>query len=299
MPRMDLVIMAFEAPKEVHLRPAVPGDRDVCARIGYEAFKSVAERHNFPPAWTRESPAAYLGYLIGHPDIFGVVAELRGRVVGFNFLWKFDPVRGIGPICVDPLFQGKGLGRQLMMAALNEAGRSSGVRLVQEAYNTGSLSLYASLGFEVKEFLVQVQGRPRSPMPTEVEIRPYTTADAETCAALCGRIYGFERRELRDAPDRFVPMVVTRKGGVTAYASRRSLGLGAHGVAETDDDLRALLLGLGRISSEPVSFLVPVRRATFFQWCLSEGFRVIRPLTLMAMGDYRDPGECYFPSIIY
>lgn len=299
MPEHALATMGSEAAEPAELRAATHSDRDACARILYEAFKTIAERHGFPPVWAPEKTSAYMDYLIGHPDIFGVVAVQNGRVVGFSFLWRFNPIRGIGPICVDPAFQGRALGRQLMTACLDEAQGSTGVRLVQEAFNTASLSLYASLGFAVKEFLVQVQGKPRSPMPPGVEARPYTTADAEACAALCERIYGFERRELRDSLDRFVPMVVTRGGRLTAYASRRSLGLGAHAVAETDGDLQSLLLSLGSIASDPLSFLVPVRRATFFQWCLGQGFRVVKPMTLMAMGQYTEPKGSSFPSIIY
>jgi hypothetical protein len=77
-------------------------------------------------------------------------------------------------------------------------------------------------------------------------MRPYTAADSDACAALCRRIYGFERPELREAVERFVPMVVTRQRRVTGYASGRWLGLGAHGVAETDADLHALPVRTGR-----------------------------------------------------
>jgi ribosomal protein S18 acetylase RimI-like enzyme len=47
-----------------------------------------------------------------------------------------------------------------MDAALERAGNAPGVRLVQEAYNVHALGLYASLGFEVKEPLARVIGRP-------------------------------------------------------------------------------------------------------------------------------------------
>ena len=32
---------------------------------------------------------------------------------------------------------------------------------------------------------------------------------------------------------------------------------------------------------------------------LSEGFRSVLPMTLMAMGEYQDPDGCYMPSILY
>jgi hypothetical protein len=39
-----------------------------------------------------------------------VVAEIDGRVVGSNFLDERGPVRGVGPITVDPAAQGRGSG---------------------------------------------------------------------------------------------------------------------------------------------------------------------------------------------
>jgi ribosomal protein S18 acetylase RimI-like enzyme len=55
-------------------------------------------------------------------------------------------------LATDPAFQGRGLGRALMMMsmnALNKAGRSQ-VVLVVTAANLRAVKLYESLGFEVK-----------------------------------------------------------------------------------------------------------------------------------------------------
>jgi hypothetical protein len=65
------------------------------------------------------------------------------------------------------------------------------------------------------------------------------------------------------------------------------------------EEMKALLLGAAAMHSEPLSFLVPVRQAKLFRWCLSEDFRAVIPMTLMAMGKYQDPDDCYFPSILY
>ncbi|MBI4242078.1 MAG: hypothetical protein HY613_10205 [Candidatus Rokubacteria bacterium] len=63
--------------------------------------------------------------------------------------------------------------------------------------------------------------------------------------------------------------------------------------------MKALLLGIGALIQEPLFFLLPTRQASFFQWYLREGFRVEKPLTLMAMGQYQEPKGYYFPSGIY
>ena len=72
-----------------------------------------------------------------------------------------------------------------------------------------------------------------------------------------------------------------------------------HGVAETEQDMEALILGAASMSSEPVSFLLPSRQASCFRWCLAEGLRVIKPMTLMTMGKYQEPSGSHFPSVLY
>jgi hypothetical protein len=74
----------------------------------------------------------------------------------------------------------------------------------------------------------------------------------------------------------------------------------AHGVAESEEDMQGLLLGVAAARPEPVWFLLPTRQAGFFRWCLSEKLRVIKPMTLMAMGEYTEPVRgCWFPSVFY
>lgn len=46
-------------------------------------------------------------------------------------------------------------------------------------------------------------------------------------------------------------------------------------------------------------FLVPTRNARLLRWCLEQGLRIERPLTLMAMGRYQAPRGAYLPSIGY
>jgi hypothetical protein len=62
---------------------------------------------------------------------------------------------------------------------------------------------------------------------------------------------------------------------------------------------QALLLGAAQMVKLPISFLMPIRRAALFRWCLMQGFRAIRPMTLMTIGEYREPQGSYFPSVQY
>jgi len=285
----------------ITIRPAVAADIEVCARIIYEAFKGITDRHGFPPDFpTVEAATELASAFINHPSIFGAVAESDGRIVGSNFLDERDPIRGVGPITVDPRVQQRGIGRQLMQAVLERGQGSVGIRLLQHSFNVLSVSLYASLGFDPKEPILLMQGKPKSTPPAGFEVRRLTKQDLDSCAALCAKTHGFDRaNELRDALEFFTPFVALRKGRVTAYASTATFWPLNHGVAETEEDMKALLLGAGAVTKEPLSFLLPVRQASFFRWCLSEGLRVVKPLTLMAMGEYQEPKGCYFPSVLY
>jgi hypothetical protein len=71
-----------------------------------------------------------------------------------------------------------------------------------------------------------------------------------------------------------------------------------HAVAENEGDLHALLLGAGN-QCEQLSFLLPTRQTALFRWCLKQGMKVVKPMTLMSMGDYREPSGCYLPSVGY
>ena len=286
----------------ITIRPVAESDSKVCGRIIYEAFKGIADRHRFPPDFPSVEFATQLAgsFFISHPSIFGVVAERDGEVVGSNFLDERNSIRGLGPITVDPSVQERGIGRRLMEAALKRAEGAAGVRLMQDSFNVLSVSLYASLGFELKEPILLLQGKPKSKPPAGFEVRPLTNEDLDSCTALCNRTHGFDRTdELKDAMKFFSPFVALRGGCVTAYASAATFWPLNHGVAESEEDMKALLLGAGAASEEPLSFLLPVRQASFFRWCLREGLRVVKPMTLMAMGEYKEPAGCYFVSVLY
>lgn len=285
----------------VTIRPATAPDVGPCARIIHEAFTGIAEQHRFPPDFpTLDTATQLAGMFIGHPAIYGVVAESDGAIVGSNFLDERDPIRGLGPITVDPRTQARGIGRRLMQAVLERGRDAAGVRLLQDAFNTQSIALYGSLGFDVREPILLLSGRPTTTPPSGVEVRPLRSEDLDECGALCTKVHGFERtRELEDASKLFAPVVLVRGGRIRAYASTVTFWPLNHGVAETEDDMRALLLGAATMTAEPLAFLLPVRQADLFRWCLSQGLRVVKPMTLMTRGQYRDPAGSYFVSVLY
>jgi len=287
---------------DIAIRPATDKDADACGRICYEGFRTVNERYGFPPTFPSVEVATQrVDGFIRHPSVFGVVAEAGGgQIVGFNFLSERDPIRAVGPIVIDPAAQGHGIGRQLMEAVLERARGSRGVRLLQDSFNVQSLSLYAALGFDTQEVLVVLSGAPPSAPPSSWEIRSLTASDMMGCEALHQSVHGYPRtNELRDALATGAPIVALQGGRVRAYMAAPTIWLSNHGVAEAEEDMQALLLGAVRMVKQPISLLMPIRRAALFRWCLTQGFRAIRPMTLMTIGEYREPQGSYFPSVLY
>src|SRR5579862_1105225 len=171
----------------ITLRAAKPQDAEACGRICYEAFKSIATHHNFPPDFpSSEIAAGLLTAMLGTAKIYGVVAEENGRIVGSNFVDERTPIAGIGPITVDPAAQNAAVGRRLMAHLLERAARLhfAGVRLVQAAYHNRSMCLYTKLGFDAREPLSTMQGPAIAARIPGCTVRPATAADVAACNAL-------------------------------------------------------------------------------------------------------------------
>lgn len=283
----------------VQIRPMRVEDVETCGRICYEAFRDISERHGFRPDFPNAQAGIDLMRMLAESShSFSIVAERDGEVIGSNHLVEYDAIRAVGPITVDPAAQAKGAGRMLMEAVIERGKDAAGIRLVQDAFNTASLSLYASLGFDVKEPLALIEGELKDDLPPGVTVRAIEEQDYEACAKLCRKTHGFDRlNELKNMPPFLTSFVVIRSGRLTAYASAPHFWPLNHAVAETEEDMQSLLLGAGNLS--PISFLLPTRQTSLFRWCLKQGMRVIKPLTLMAMGEYHEPRGCYLPSVGY
>jgi predicted N-acetyltransferase YhbS len=281
------------------LRSGNPADALACGQICYEAFKTISERHGFPPDFpTAEIPQGLMSMLLARPDIYAVVAEIDGEIVGSNFLCEETTVAGIGPISVAPNIQNASIGKQLMTAVLERAQQQQfmGVRLVQSAFHNRSLSLYTKLGFDVQEPLANIQGQPLGLDIPGYPVRQATIEDLAACNHLCGQVHGFDRdRELAGAIQQGTATVVERDARITGYAT--SIGFFGHAVSETNEDLQALI-GAAPSFDLP-GFLLPTRNSQLFRWCLQQGLRVVQPMTLMSIGFYNRPAGAFLPSIMF
>lgn len=280
-------------------RHATPDDAVACGRIFYDAFVNVNRMHGFPPELpSLEASIELVGMLFSHPSFYCVVMEENGRVVGSNCLDERSRVAGLGPISVDPSAQNRGIGRALMIALLDRVRERdfAGVRLLQAAFHGRSLSLYAKLGFEVRESIAVMSGKTAVRAIEGYSVRPATDGDEQACSSVCEAVHGFARSgELRDGIAQRIARVVERQGRLTGYAC--GFGYFGHAVGETTDDLKALIASADEISGPGI--LVPLRDGTLFRWCLENGLRVFQPMTLMTIGMYNEPSGAYLPSILY
>ena len=281
------------------IRRATREDAAVCGEICYRAFGTLADQHNFPHEFpSLEITVAMLTGMISNPGFYGIVAEVNGRIAGSNFLDERAPIAGIGPISVDPEVQNSGAGRAMMQHMLDRvvANRLPGVRLVQTAYHNRSLSLYAKLGFEIREPLSVMIGTPIKESVPGYQVRAATDADLDACNRLCISVHGHDRDgELRGAIQGGTATVVEHLGRITGYAT--GIGYAGHVVGESNEELKALIsaapefLGCGP--------LIPSRNGELLRWCYSKGLRLMQQMTLMSVGLYNEPRFPFIPSILY
>jgi hypothetical protein len=82
---------------ELKLRRGTPAASAECGRICFEAFKSIADRHNFPQSFpSPDASSRVMSFLLAHPDFYSTVAELDGRIIGSNFLDERVRSPGLG-----------------------------------------------------------------------------------------------------------------------------------------------------------------------------------------------------------
>src|SRR5580704_10010193 len=210
--------MSTAAPSRaaVTIRRAKPEDAAVCGQICFDAFHKINTHHNFPPDVPEpESGVGLMTRLFSHPGFYCVVAEADGRIAGSNCLDERDAIAGVGPITIDPKVQNRGIGRKLMDAVLDRARERNfaGVRLVQAAFHNRSLSLYTTLGFDVREPLAVMQGPAIKKTYLGYTVRAAQTSDLEACNRVAFDVHGHHRGgELADAIQQGTAMIVERGG---------------------------------------------------------------------------------------
>jgi predicted N-acetyltransferase YhbS len=287
-------------------RPGRIDDVNEVGRIIFDAFTSLANKHHFLSDFpTPNAGIDGASYFLSNPGFYSVVVEYNGKTIGSNFLdERSNMVAGVGPITLDPNYQNKGVGRQLMKNVMERAVNKNfpAIRLLQASYNSQSLSLYVSLGFEIKEPISNIQGKPIQKVIPGRDVRKATESDLKTCNAICKEIHGHDRNgELRESIRQGTAQVVLCEDKITGYTT--GLTFFNHSVGFTNDDVMALIASsLSYTTNDSYGgpgILIPSRNTQLLRWCLDNGLKLVQQLTLMTIGLYNEPAGSYIPSVLY
>ena len=288
------------------LRPGNIDDADKVGTIIFNAFSTIAQRHGFHSDFPSIDIAKDTTMsLLSNPNFYSAIAEEDSKVIGINFLdERSNKVAGIGPLAVDPKSQNKGVGRQLMINTMQRAGdkKFAGMRLLQASYHNRSLALYASLGFETREPISTMQGKPIQTVTIlGRNVRTATIEDIDYCNDICKQIHGHDRNgEIIDSIKQGSAKVAIHSGKITGYTC--GLDFFNHSVGLTNDDIKALIASVATADDGHYGgsgILIPTRNTQLFHWCLNNGLKLVQQLLLMTVGMYNEPAGSYMPSTLY
>jgi GNAT superfamily N-acetyltransferase len=117
-------------------------------KILYEAFNLGASKHGYVPRMSSiQEGTSWAWAMLCHGPSEILLAEVENRIVGICCLNPRGDHGGMGPLAIDPHFQGKGIARELMHAVIRRAESLQSIRALQEAFNPASFSLLYSLDF--------------------------------------------------------------------------------------------------------------------------------------------------------
>jgi ribosomal protein S18 acetylase RimI-like enzyme len=160
----------------VTIRPASTADVRTMGRLGAVLVRT---HHDFDAArfiaatpQTEHGYGSYLGSQLGNPDIVVLVAEDGGEVLGYTFAgvegYDYMSLRGpagvLYDIVVDPAHRGRGVGRALLDATLEELKTRGAPRVVLSTAerNEPAQRLFARAGFRrtMIEMTRELDGHP-------------------------------------------------------------------------------------------------------------------------------------------
>ncbi len=155
--REDIIVPEFSFPEGYEIRPFVIGrDEEIFCQVRNSSFATLRGSE------TPITPEMVEGMISSDENIEGGIMILYhgekpvGVVRGAKDEYENVPAMYIGPLAIIPEYQGRGLGRSMLRAALKFAGEKNYKRVVLSvnAENEGAKKLYLKEGFKQVDAVV-------------------------------------------------------------------------------------------------------------------------------------------------
>lgn len=216
------------------------------------------------------------------------LAEAEGQPAGTTVTCRFGPVAWVAMVLVDPSMRRRGIGRALMLQALEDL-EQQGVRTIRLDATPLGRPLYESLGFLEEYSLTRYAGRPSATGSGDEDSSPEAER-LDDLIALDRRVTGTDRGKLlrrlqAEHPEQ--ARIVVREGQVTGYVMARPGRLARQiGPCIGDDNASRDLLrhSLTRFAGQEVFLDVPDRHPAARSLALTAGLLAQRPLMRMRRG---------------
>jgi GNAT superfamily N-acetyltransferase len=214
----------------------------------------------------------------------------NGALLGTASWWAYgDAFGSVGLVVVDRKQQGKGIGRQLMEAIIEDAGP----RALQLVATNAGLKLYRQCGFREHGGIEQRQGIPalRSAVakPSGMTLRFVTANDLGALGDLDAAAFGAPRHELIKSVGSAGTGVLTKEGGrLTGFALMRPSGRGTViGPVVANDESHAidLIAHLLNISMGFTRIDIPAAATELAAWLDAVGLVRVDQVTTMVRGN--------------
>jgi ribosomal protein S18 acetylase RimI-like enzyme len=273
-------------------------DLDRVGELLFDAFNAGAAKHGYPSRMhSAQEGASWAWAMLRHGPHEILIAEADQRAVGICCLNPRGNHGGVGPVAVDPLFQGYGIGRELMNALLTRAGGLQSVRLFQEAFNPASFSLYYSLEFmPVAEMLdIVLDAGVRKREDAYPNVSEVTAHDLDEVFTYDSPRSKSDRRADLAYYARWGKVFVYRnqsriRGFLACLPGSRSVQLGPL-VAEGEEEATCLFHhAIGAFSERPCQTRVMARDYSLIRSLQEWGFKLYCLNLLMVRGSWR-PGR--------
>jgi len=150
------------------IRSMTKKDIPAAGELLFQAFNSVATQFGLKPKFSHKKEGIGWAWALYHHHPVNIfIADIDGQIAGLCCLNPRGAIGGVGPVAVDPQFQKNHVGREIMTALIDAASPLESIRLVQEAYNPASFSLYHALGFLPVACLVELVCDANTPFSPE------------------------------------------------------------------------------------------------------------------------------------